>query len=253
MIIVDHGTGISGVAEDKQFGWPVEEWLTPKDLRNAIPSKVDVIVMRACLMGMIEVAHEFQGKADFYVASQTTQHGDAFGPQEFGVVIPKVTDATTPRQARTDLPQTNTSSYSLASNRARSPSCLCRNYRTWLTRSRLLGQALREQMTTEKAVLNAVRQSVQRIDMDANGVNDSADEYIDLRDFAKLVEQKTAQPTVASVAAAVKYAVDQVVKDHYQRGGPWKGYVGDTLVNNTTYYTNTNGISIFFPSYLAVF
>ena len=42
-----------------------------------------------------------------------------------------------------------------------------------------LGQALREQMTTEKAVLNAIRTSVQRIDMDANGVNDSADEYID--------------------------------------------------------------------------
>ena len=203
--------------------------------------------MRACLMGMIEVAHEFQGKADFYVASQTTQHGDAFGPQEFGVVIPKVTDATTPRQ----LAQIFLDEYKqlFLGKQSGTVSILSMSELPNLVdKVQTLGQALREQMTTEKAVLNAVRQSVQRIDMDANGVNDSADEYIDLRDFAKLVEQKTAQPTVASAAAAVKYAVDQVVKDHYQRGGPWKGYVGDTLVNNTTYYTNTNGISIFFPS-----
>jgi hypothetical protein len=73
MLIIDsHGGGWYGLSPDEANG--SGDMMSLTELRGALETgpHFDVVVFHACLMGMVEVAYEIKGLADYMVASEIT-------------------------------------------------------------------------------------------------------------------------------------------------------------------------------------
>ena len=91
LILWDHGSGFYGtglkgsmgldnVAYDDTDGDSLDESEIRQVLENLADKgiHIDLLAMDACLMGMIEIAYEFNGLVDVYVASEETVPGDGY-------------------------------------------------------------------------------------------------------------------------------------------------------------------------------
>lgn len=72
LILADHGNGVSGFGVDRNaVSITLPDWLTPKEVRQALQSNVDVLYFAACLMGTIEMAWQVRDVARYMVANQS--------------------------------------------------------------------------------------------------------------------------------------------------------------------------------------
>ena len=77
LAIVNHGGAWLGACWD----WSHDnDWLTPKEIEFAIEynGQLDILMMVACSMGSIEVAHQFSEITDVYISSENSAHWDFF-------------------------------------------------------------------------------------------------------------------------------------------------------------------------------
>ncbi len=74
LFIKDHGMGWKGISWDETSG---DDALCMQELKAAlelsIPSKMELVVFDACLMSMVEVAHQVRRRTEMVVASQETK------------------------------------------------------------------------------------------------------------------------------------------------------------------------------------
>lgn len=246
LIIAGHGSGISGVAPDYSAGNEItgSDYLILRELRESMPSKVDVIYMRACLMGMIEPAYELRDKMDFYVASQTymVTRGSA-PPLDLGLEITAISGSTTPSQLARLYYDAYKQQY-LTYNPGAISVLDMSKFTPLVSKVNALAQTLIANMATEKPILLSLQNvtRLQHFDMNGNYVINSNDEYVDLYDFASQLRQATGQGSVASAALDVENAVQQIVGGNsYARSGAWRP--------NTPQHDHSRarGISIFWP------
>lgn len=248
LIVAGHGTGISGVALDQSTGIPFagEDYLILRELRDAVSSKVNVVYMRACLMGMIEPAYELRDRTDFYVASQTymVTAGVTPVPVELGIEIPAISNSTTPA----DLAKAYFDAYRqqyLSWNPGAISVLDMSKFTLLVSKVNALAQALTTNMVTEKGILLSMEDAgvLQRFDMNGDHRQNAADEYVDLYDFAVQLRLATSNNSVAAAAGDVESAVQQIVGDTvYSASGSWNP--GEPRND----HSQAHGISIFWPS-----
>ncbi len=234
LILDDHGSGLGGLAWDDTSN---QDRITLPELKLALNTaadqtqrKMDVLYMAMCLMGMLEDAYQVRGLADYYVASehlQTTYQNYLNGfsadlsPEEvaLGLASAYATEMTAKGKAYTisaaDL--SNLTSLVEATNQ--------------------LGQALATPMGTISGTITTVASLVQRFDNKSpSGSITTADTYVDLYDFASLLEQYS--NSEAEIVAAA-----QAVKDTIAAYILYESHASDTKY----YLANSSGVAIFFP------
>lgn len=247
LIIAGHGSGISGVAPDVSAGNIItgSDFLFLRELRESMPTKVDVIYMRACLMGMIEPAYELRDKMDFYVASQTYMVTRGLVPPlDLGLEIPSISSSTTPSQLATMYFDAYQQQY-LTYNPGAISVLDMSKFTLLVSKVNALAQALIANMATEKPILLSLQDvsRLQHFDRDGNYSINSSDDYVDLYDFASRLRQATGQSSVAAAALDLENATQQIVGGNsYARSGAW---LPNTPQND---HSRAHGISIFWPS-----
>ncbi|MCP4537502.1 MAG: DUF11 domain-containing protein [Chloroflexi bacterium] len=239
--IANHGAGVRGISWD---GTSSNDYLNPEEIvafADGLVSKVDILHLDACLMGMSELAYLFRDKADYLVASQNLAWGifayDKYldgaatrSPEELAVHIADIYSAELANYPHTisvlDLNQmaaVSNAVYTLTQ------ALLANNY---------------------DAELDAVLNDVQRFDSRDYFVIDENDEFIDLYDFSRLVSETITNSTVHTAAQAVMdlLVVGQpgsaappgvVVREHHKSGA-----------YGTRYWDleHSHGLSIYYPT-----
>ncbi len=245
LILSDHGSGLRGTMFDETNS---NDYITLPELKFALKAAtenysniIDVLYLDSCLMGMIEVVYQVRSSTDFFIASQNLQF--AF-PAPYYYYVNRITNSTTPSQ--------------LASIFVTSYDEICRENQYACTMSagemsRLdslvsatnnLALLLDSQMTTAASKIGVIREQVQRFEMNGGGVIDASDDYIDLSDFARLVEVNFSNDdeirlAAQSVISAVREYTSPVFNERHRTGN---------VAGKLWKLDNSYGVSIFFPS-----
>lgn len=241
LILSNHGNGLGGgMLDDTSNG----DHLTVSEMGAALASatlsgtnKIDVLYLDACLMGMIEDAYQVRGYVDYYVASENIQW--AYSTPYFRYVS-DVTLRRTPAQ----LAASFTRIYADVGNSESDPYTVSAanisRLSNLVTATNSLAQLLNSQMTTAAITLTTILSTVQRFEMNGDGVINPSDDYIDLYDFARLVKLNFPDSGIQVAAQGVMDAVNDYVLIEHHRSG--------TAGGHTWNLDNSHGVSVFFPS-----
>ena len=232
LILWDHGDGwrsprppvppYKGMGED----WTDDDWLSMAEIRVALENAaaaghdLDLIGFDACIMGMIEVAHEVRDRADVMVASERFEWSSGWPYTK--ILLELVADA---RMDAPRLGEVLVDCYGIAE-----PS---------LTLSALdLGElpalsdavgALALTMVEQRSEIVAVRASVRQYDS-FDGYN-----HVDLHDLAELLRQQIPAGPIHDAAGAVLAEFPDVV------------------IDSTPEVGRDHGVAIYFPRWAAHF
>lgn len=208
LVIWDHGGGLSGAAWDDTNGG---DNLTLKEIASALTSanldNLDILAFDACLMGMVEVATEFEGLADYLVASEELVPGDGFAYDDLLNAVNAFDEA-----SALDVVNAMLTTYAAeyAGQRDITMSAVD------LTQVDALNAALNQftnvvigqlgTRSTLTAVRTAARDSV-------DFPSDASYDYVDLRDFMSRLTGNSVPASVRTAAAGVITALDAAVLD----------------------------------------
>ncbi|HEX7391360.1 MAG TPA: clostripain-related cysteine peptidase [Thermoplasmata archaeon] len=197
----DHGGGIMGVCWDDTSS---SDKLTMPELRTAIVGAgvaIDVVLFDACDMAQAEVAHQFQGYADYMVFSQETMWGQGFPYDTIGtrLVANPSMDA---RSFALIVGEEFITFYTALGWNTCTISVYDMSYLTSIsTTVGTLASAMKATMSASYKTYKSCRLSA------ADAAN-----AVDLMGFAQLVSANTKlSTTVRSAAGAVVTAVDQAI------------------------------------------
>ena len=208
MVIWDHGGGLSGAAwDDTNRG----DNLTLKEissaLSNATLDNLDILAFDACLMGMVEVATEFEGLADYLVASEELVPGEGFAYDDLLNAVNAFDEASAADVVNAML---TTYAAEYAGQQDITMSAVD------LTQVDALNAALNQftsvvigqlgTRSTLTAVRTAARDSV-------DFPSDASYDYVDLRDFMSRLTGNSVPVSVRTAAAGVITALDAAVLD----------------------------------------
>ena len=232
LTIYDHGQGVTGAAFDDHAPGDLipecnfSECLSPRELRAATTQAghLDVIEMWACLMGTIEVGYELRGQADYYVASENLEWGymlpdwyvlgnrEVAGSRE--VVIPPMTQTTTPRQLSEAMAMSRMAQTELMFGRPGTVSVSkLSEVEAVVAKVNKLATLLLTRMSTAKSLVGEIRSASVLQHFDSNGDQDltDADEMVDLYHFAELTEGHTDDVEIADAAQQLQLAIKAYV------------------------------------------
>lgn len=229
--LVDDTTSLSAIMSVPQMGTALNT------ITNNGVDKIDVLVMNMCLMAMIEDAYEVRNYSDYYVASENLQWAYSSG---YYTYVSGITSTTTPAQFATMVVDgyandVSSRSYTMSAGDISQLGNL-------VNATNSLAQLLTSQITTMAPILTNVRQAVQRYDNKSpHGTIDTADQYIDLYDFAEQVKAGVGDVGIQNAAQGVMDAVTAyiIAERHNSR---MFGWFGDYDLDGS------HGVSIFFPS-----
>ncbi|MCP4538977.1 MAG: PKD domain-containing protein [Chloroflexi bacterium] len=239
--IANHGAGVRGISWDRSSD---DDYLKPGeivDFAGGLDSKIDVLHLDACLMGMSELAYLFRDEVDYLVASQNLAWG-IFAYDQY------LDGAATRSPEELAVHIADTYSVELF-NHPHTISVLGLDQMAALNSAVFtFTQALLAD--DYDAELDAVLSDVQRFDSRNYFVIDKNDEFIDLYDFARLVSETITNSTVHTAAQAVMdlLTVGQpgsamppgvVLREHHKSGA-----------YGTRYWDleNSHGLSIYYPA-----
>lgn len=226
LILDDHGTGLGGSMLDATSD---NDLLTLSETKEALATvvsthqKLDVLVMNACLMALIEDGYQFKDTADYYVASEDIQWIFSYGYTE-------------------TLEQITSSSSALEVARAfmdgyADEMVADRRYYTISVAD--LSQAVALKTSIENLAceldLNIPEHAYTLWDIRQNQVlefpshTSHTEYYIDLYHFAQLVNVNFSDQAIKDAAQNLLAAID------------------DYVVYNRSSFANAHGVSIFFP------
>ncbi len=255
LVIVSHGSGLSGVAIDDQVPGgctPSEprDCLNMSDLRWAAQQivarhgKTDIVFMHACLMATVESAYQLRDFANYYVASEDLLKG--YWPLGYleGLAQSNPTPESLARSMATDYAQFwggHGYEYTVSAVRlAKLPYLTSQiNQLAGLLRDRMAGLA--------NFLLRAsVLAPVQRFNSNNFLGIEITDELIDLYDFARLVKLNSNDQDIRDAAQAVMDAIyrsDNDTNQYVLYNSSRSGSCGlPTCALERSY-----GVSIFFP------
>lgn len=223
LALADHGGGVRGLLWDQTSG----DYLTPTELvsfTQTLPRQLDVVQLDACLMGMAEIAAEFQEHAAYLVAAENLAFG-VFAYDEYLAPLPTLT----PRDFARHLADTY-DAHPLLAQYPRTIAALD------LGQAGALATAVHSLTTallrTDYALtLSVVLTEVQHLDFTAPYLAITPqDEAIDLYHFAALVAQAIDDAEVQAAAQAVMArlmpgaAGSFVVQEHHASGTYYGAY-----------------------------
>ena len=242
LILTDHGNGLGGAMLDETGG---DAHLTVPDIGVALAfatfsgtRKIDVLFMDACLMGMIEVAFQVRDYVDYYVASENLVFVAVRArPERYPVS--DITATMTPHE----LASLFATSYDRERSTASEPYTISAADISALddlvATTNSLAWSLNTRMATAAVTLTTViAPTVQRFDNrpPIYVIDPSVDEYIDLYDFARLVDTNFSNGAIRGAAQMVMDDVqDFIIAEYHQTSADAK-------------VPNSHGVSIFFPS-----
>ncbi|MFX1293362.1 MAG: clostripain-related cysteine peptidase [Promethearchaeota archaeon] len=224
LILWNHGGGVFGICWDDTDD---ENRLSLDEVDEAInealsetgTSKLDILVMDACLMHMLEADYEFTGAVDYVVASEETIPGDGF---PYDAIIDSIcSDYTqTAYNYAVDLVEDYYTSYSgyavtLSAVDVRSPQfdSLIQAFNDFCDVT--INSAPRDILTTARAATQHFYY----------------EEFVDLRDFCiELENSLSGYPNIQAAAQELKNNISNVVINNKQSG-----------------YPGAYGIAIYFP------
>lgn len=261
--IADHGRATSGIAWDTGNGSANDQpdGLDPVELQQALSQatrqgawKLDVIHFDACLMGLFEMAYQVKDYAHFMIASQNLTA--AFYPyDEYSRVV-----LNNPTIAPLDLAKQIAGTYFnhdylRLNQQPRTISVLNLDKIGPISNAfNTLAAEGRQGMDGIKQAVVTSRDDVQVFDSSPDFKSSppayytltKEDEYVDLRDLARLMHDRSPVPAVANAAGALFDALAKgdgnFVVDTLSESGT------DKLVSGNSWeFHDANGISIFFP------
>lgn len=226
LIMDDHGTGLGGSMLDETSA---DDRLTLVETKEALATvvssyqKLDVLVMNACLMGLIEDGYQFKDMADYYVASEDIQWIYSQGYTDTLEQIPSSSSALDVAKAYMD----GYADDMVAGGRYYTMSVSDLSQAIALKAAiENLASELDFNIPVHAYTLWDIRQNQVQI-FPSHG--DHTEYYIDFYHFAQLVN--------------VNF-VDQAIKDAAQN---LLAVINDYVVYNRSSHANAHGVSIFFP------
>jgi hypothetical protein len=234
LILDDHGNGLGGLAWDDTSN---RDFITLPELKLALGTaqdqttrRIDVLYMAMCLMGMIEDAYQVRGLADYYVASEDLQ-------TTYSRYLTGFDPAMTPAQFAAALADAYAQEMVARSKAYTISAADLAQLDPLVNATNGLGQALAARMEVISGTLGTVANLVQRFDSEAPRTITLADTYVDLYDFADLVERNLGgEATIVAQAAAAKQAVQNYILYEAHASSAAKKL------------DNSHGVSIFFPA-----
>lgn len=257
--IANHGRGTSGIGWDTQNGTlSTPEALTPAGLRQALAAatsnglwQFDVLHFDACLMGLIEVAHQVKEYAHYMIASENLTAALYPYDEYAGEVLSN--PAIAPRELAVKIAGLYyNAEYMQINGYPRTISVLdLSQIGGVVTALDNLAGALAGNLGEARAAIAAARDQVQVFDASPDFTQKPpayftltrADEYIDLRHFAQLM-RSSPSPAVNAAAQALDaalapggFVVTTAATSGVERlvsGNPWD-------------LSNAQGVAIYFP------
>jgi hypothetical protein len=205
LIIWDHGGGLSGAAwDDTSY-----DNLTLKEiascLQNSTLDGLDVLAFDACLMGMVEVATEFRGMADYLVASEELVPGEGFAYDNLLNALAEHTDATA-LDVVSDMLTTYASEYPGQSDITLSGVDMSKVDALNAALETFAGIAVGNM--SNRSYLTATR-TIARASADMP--SDGSYDYVDLRDFMTRMASSSVPQTLRTAASNVVTALDNAM------------------------------------------
>lgn len=246
LAVADHGRGIQGIAWDDNSNTHI----TLPGLRAALDQgteggkyTIDVLHLDACLMSMVEVAHEVWPYADYMVASENL--GWAFFTYEKYIQALAPGSTETPRQVATRVAQIYAAQiryapYTIAAldiSRINSLSTAVDGLASAL-------MAAPEEISTVQTALG----QVQRLDSQEYGQLTTEDEFIDLRHFAELLAAISSNAEVQQAAQAVVTATALSQAGEITTTLVYESHGSGTISGQWVDLEDANGMAIYFPT-----
>lgn len=243
--------GSSGLSWDEYNDY---NYLGSGEMREAMAAisaaggPLDVVYYDACLMGLVEAAHQLEGYARYFVSSQNIAWSPIGDAGRYSRLLAGLPPLASPRQLAELLVQTYVDSmplsehpYSIAAvDLAALPAVVAASDQLAAT------LALRLSNSREAAKLLEIYQQTQKIDYDSDlKVEPATDGLLDLFDFAARVQQGYDDPEVDAAAGAVQSSLaTAVIAERHRSGRPWM------LEERPEHFwglDNLHGLSIFLP------
>ena len=239
LAVADHGRGTSGIAWDSTSG--SNAFITVAELRTALQTAtndgadpLDVIHYDACLMAMIENAYQIKDYAGYLVASENL----GWSVFAYDSYVAQVTTGTTPEILATAV----VSEYHAAlAGYPRTISALDLGQAITVTNAISgLVTSLQDVLDANKYNVDNARAAAQKFDSRDYYVLNDDDEYLDLYDLARLLQQYVDDANVDLAAQEVMDAVAAFVVAEEHESGYYRSHPYWDL-------ENAHGVSIYFP------
>jgi len=244
--ISDHGGGIRGTAWDDTNN----DYLTLGELGQAFATMttgisdslpIDVVHYDSCLMSMIEIAYPLRDHADYLVASENL----GWCIFAYDRYIAAVGDDTTPRTLAGQVAQEY---YHALPGYPRTVAALDLAYVNHVVTATdrlagLLHMAVVSAPATITPTIAAVRHDVQKLDSRYYLVINDDDEFVDLRDLARLFKERAADPAIQSAAQGVLDAIGLAGEGFLV----WEGHESGFYSGRFLGLDRAHGLSIYFP------
>ncbi|MFN8472491.1 MAG: clostripain-related cysteine peptidase [Anaerolineae bacterium] len=247
LAIADHGRGTTGVAWDYTPNRRTPTYLTPEKIRLALDQatdggqwKIDILHYDTCLMAMVEDAYQVKNYVHYMIASQNL----GWSLFAYDRYVAASADNPTPLDLATRIANIYFTDPDLQYNKPRTISVLDIS-RLDPVRAAVgqLADALRQNVSTEKANITAARDQSQPFDSRGSYQITQDGEYLDLYDLALHLKEKINDTNVRAAADGVIAAMDtsHFVVVNLPESGPW--------LDTDSYWRldHAHGVSIYFP------
>jgi Tol biopolymer transport system component len=246
LAVANHGRGIQGIAWDDRS----RDYMTLPQLRAALHQgtdggqrAIDVLHLDACLMSMLEVAHEVAPYADYIVASENLgwvlfpyeRYVGALGPQTY-----------TPRQVAVQVAKI----YAAQIRRAPYTIATLDTSRVYTLSATVdaLADALLAAGSEASGAVQAALAEVQRLDSQDYDQITPEDEFIDLRHFADLLAAEAPNAAIQQAAQAVWEALAISQSGGITTVFAYESHRSGTIAHRWVDLENAHGLAIYFPN-----
>jgi hypothetical protein len=196
LVLNDHGGGFQGVSQDFLYGYDL---ISMSGLKTALGNggiHFDLIAFDACLMAMVEVAYQIRGYGDYMTSSPEEELVGAWNYR--GVLGDLVND---PQISGRELSMDVVQEYSQGQFSSWAPAT-----QSAIDLSRV-GDVVSAVNVFARVLTNDLSTYKNRIQVARNNVDSSEDHdfayYVDLYDFASLIQQDSSVPDVNLKSASV--------------------------------------------------
>jgi len=248
--------GNSGLSWDFSDGY---DYLDSQEIRDAFAAitgggsePLDVVYFDVCLMGMLEVAYQIHGYADYWVSSQNIGWAPKGPDDRYVRLVQSIGPATTPRQLAQDLVQHYASSLPPDGHPFTLAAVDMDALPLVVSATDELALAISATLTTSQqaALLHAVYSATQKIDYDSDlDIEPLSDGFVDLYDLALNAARRYTEPSIISAAHAVTAALSSaVIAEAHASGPPWMAWDEEWNMEGIEWHLDdVHGLSIFFP------
>ncbi|GAB4207812.1 MAG: clostripain-related cysteine peptidase [Roseiflexaceae bacterium] len=250
LALADHADSINGIAWDTSSGPNAR--LSPTDLREALvvlseggARPIDILHLDACLLGTVEIAYQLRGMARYLIVSEGLAWS-AFSYERYRAMIGTrtspaelagaVVDAYAARVSEARLGE-EPLPFTIAALDMAAIEGLTSAANTFAIEAQRFALEDPENRTR----LARLRDQAQFIDANADLALSSDETFLDVGDWAGLVQRTVADPALRDAAAELRAALDQLILYERHATGSYQG----RRVN----LSRATGLALYYPAY----